>query len=224
MTRAIIQGEEGSNSSVAARQLLGTEVELVCCTSFAEAFAALDRGDAPLAVLPFENSTAGRVPDVAAQLVAGPLFVTAETSVSIRFVAAARVGAERIERILTHPMAAAQCRRFLESTGWQVVDAHDTAGAARLVSESANLTTAALCPLAAATRYGLQVVNPHCGDDPKAVTRFFRVQLTPPSAAPEHRHSIFVMPEGRLVELAFGATDPRCAEFLGSSARLIGSY
>lgn len=57
MTRVVIQGEEGSNSSVAARQLFGADVQLVACASFAGACTALEHE--ALAVLQFENSTAG---------------------------------------------------------------------------------------------------------------------------------------------------------------------
>ncbi len=209
--KAIIQGEEGSNSSVAARQLLGPDVELVCCASFAEAFEKLDCGVAMVAVLPFENSTAGRVPAVEARLIAGPLFVTGETSVPIRFVAAARAAASDISRILAHPMAAAQCRRMLAETGWQVIDAHDTAGAARLVSEGDDLRLAALCPVAAATTYGLQVVRDHCGDDPNAMTRFFCTQLIEtPRDADDDR--------------ALWVRDSRLHEGSDGSGRLVGSY
>jgi prephenate dehydratase len=61
--------------------------------------------------------------------------------------------------------------------GWRVIEAHDTAGAARLVKESADVTTAALCPVAAAQTYGLRVIEQHCGDDPNAVTAFYAVTM-----------------------------------------------
>ncbi len=230
MTRVVIQGEEGSNSSVAARQLFGREVDLVCCASFAEAFAALGREE--VAVLPFENSTAGLVPPVFERLVSEPaLYVVDETRVSIRFVAAAKPGEGRIERILAHPMAALQCQRFLKRVGWQVIEAHDTAGAARLVREGDDLATAALCPAAAAQAYGLRVVEPSCGDDPAAVTRFFAVQKSPPKADAGHDRALVIstdtsrdetlcMHRGSLLELGIGGQAVR----LAAGERLLGSY
>ena len=219
------------NSSVAARQLFGPEVELACCASFAEAFEALERGS--VAVLPFENSTAGLVPAVFERLVRGlpQLSVIDETTVSIRFVAAARAGATPIKRILAHPMAAAQCGRFLTRVGWQVIEAHDTAGAARLVSEGDDLATAALCPAAAAVTYGLRVVDASCGDDPKAVTRFFAVTTEKPVPDGRHDRALVLRSEGsradalrvyrgELVELGIGGQAAR--RLVGE--RLIGSW
>ena len=191
MARAVIQGEDGSNSAVAAQQVLGADVALVCCASFAEAFAALERGEAPVAVLPFENSTAGLVPDVIDRLLTdATLCVTGQTRVSIRFVAAVRPEATRIEQVLAHPMAAAQCRRFLGQTGWRVATAHDTAGAARLVHESSDLSLAALCPPWAAARYGLKVVFEDCGDDSRAVTRFLCVASGPAMVEATHSRAL----------------------------------
>lgn len=234
--RVVIQGEEGSNSHVAAQQLFGPEVALTCCSSFAEALTALTEPKA-VGVLPFENSTAGLVPEVAAALINGPGFViTAETFVTIRFVAAARGALDTITKVLAHPMAAKQCQRFLTRVGWSVLPAHDTAGAARLVSEGTDTTIAALCPAGAATKYALNIIEPHCGDDPSARTRFFAVLHAERAAVrPEHNRALFmcaamtkahvkgkrtVLGDWQLVEAAVNAADLE----IDSHCRLIGSF
>ena len=176
-----IQGEEGSNSARAARQLLGPDIVFLSCSSFQEVFSVLDDGRAPLAVLPFENSTAGLVTDVVdrvLQLVPGPpLCGKQETQVAISFVAAALPGAgAQVRRLLTHPVAAAQCRAWIHRAGLEVLHASDTAGAARLVKEQRDPTVAALCPQEAAALHGLEIIATGCNDAARTVTRFFLVE------------------------------------------------
>lgn len=234
--RVIIQGEEGSNSHVAAQQLFGREVALSCCASFEEALGALAEPHA-MGVLPFENSTAGLVPEVAEALINGTgLVISAETFVAIRFVAAAKGNAGSVMKVLAHAMAAKQCQKFLARSGWEVLPAHDTAGAARLVSESDDGSLAALCPAAAATKYGLTIIEPHCGDDPRAKTRFFAVQHAERVAVLSgHDRALFISPvtanahvvgkrtvlrERQLIDSPVNATELE----LDSHARLIGSF
>jgi prephenate dehydratase len=171
-----IQGEEGSNSATAAQRLVGAGEPLVCCESFAEVFECVESGRARAAVLPVENTTAGLIQEVWDRLLgvgAGPLLhAVAETRVRIRFVAAALKDREQVRRVLAHPVAAAQCRKFLRASTWQVVPCHDTAGAARLVKEQGSPDLAALCPPQAAERYGLTLAATEVGDSPNTWTRF----------------------------------------------------
>ena len=192
-----IQGEDGSNSAVAARSLLGSDVPLVFCDSFPDAFAALDKGKAGRAVLPIENTTAGIIQPVWDRLLGispGPaLAARAETRVRIGFVAAALPGAAaKVRKILSHPVAEAQCRRFLAESGWTVVACHDTAGAARMVREANDASQAALCPLPAARLYGLEVLHPDCGDSLRTWTRFLLLEIGKPISQPNDDRAIFI--------------------------------
>lgn len=184
-----IQGEEGSNSAVAARALLGDDAPLVGCASFAEVFHKLEAGEVARAVLPVENTTAGLVQEVWDRLLGvapaptpplaalAALAALAEARVRISFVAACLPGARaRVKKIFAHPVAAAQSRRFLSSSGLVVLPCHDTAGAARLVREGGDVEVAALCPPAAAATHGLEVLAADCGDERHTVTRFFLVE------------------------------------------------
>lgn len=177
-----IQGEEGSNSAAAARELCGPEVSLQFCGTFAEVFDAVAGARATAAVLPCENTTAGLIQEVMDRLSLSDLAVHAEAKLRIAFAAAAIPGAKpQVQRILCHPVAAAQCMRFLVSTGWQIAPCHDTAGAARLVAEGRDPSVAALCPPSAAERYGLEVVARDVADEPVNFTRFL---LLAPAALP----------------------------------------
>ena len=191
-----IQGEDGSNSAAAARSLIGRDVPLLFCESFQDAFAVLDKGKASRAVLPIENTTAGIIQEVWDRLLGispGPaLAARAEAKVRIGFVAAALPGeGTRVRRILAHPVAQAQCRRFLSESGWAVVACHDTAGAARMVREANDPSQAALCPLPAARLYGLEVLNPECGDSLRTWTRFLLLEIGTAAAQPSDDRSIF---------------------------------
>jgi prephenate dehydratase len=178
--RVAIQGEEGSNSAHAARLLRGADVALVTCTSFDAAFAALD-GAADAAVLPFESSTVGTLGDVVDRVVGlkpGPaLAIRGEARVPITFVVACLPGARaQVRRVLAHPVAAAQCRRFLDDSGWEIERCTDTAASARHVREDNRVAVAALCPPGVAATYGLEVLAHDCGDERVAVTRFWQLE------------------------------------------------
>lgn len=182
--KTAIQGEEGSNSATAARALLGADAELAFCRSFRDAFRLLDDGAAARAVLPVENSTAGLVREVWDRLTgieAGPLLsASAEARVRIAFVAACLPGArQRVRRILAHPVAAAQCGRFLDAARLESLPCHDTAGAARLVRDGGDVELAALCPPGAAAAYGLEIFASECGDSSRTVTRFLLIEPGP---------------------------------------------
>jgi prephenate dehydratase len=192
-----IQGEDGSNSAAAARSLLGADVPLVFCDSFQSAFAQLDSGKAQRAVLPIENTTAGIIQEVWDRLLGitpGPaLSAHAEARVRIGFVAAALPGARgNVQRILSHPVAQAQCRQFLRESGWTVIACHDTAGAARLVREANDPSQAALCPLPAARLYGLEVLHPECGDSQRTWTRFLLLDTDKPDPKSSDDRAIFI--------------------------------
>jgi prephenate dehydratase len=192
-----IQGEDGSNSAAASRQLLGPDVPLLFCDSFQDAFEALDKGKAARAVLPVENTTAGIIQQVWDRLLGispGPALVArAEARIRIGFVAAALPGTgSRVRKVLAHPVAEAQCRAFLSESGWAVVPCHDTAGAARMVREANDPSQAALCSLPAARLYDLEVLQPECGDSLRTWTRFLLLEHGTPTPKPTDDRTIFI--------------------------------
>ncbi len=173
-----IQGEPGSNSARAVELLQGP-VALECHRTFAALFAAFGR-TVQHAVVPWQNSIAGLVTDVADGLLEAPaLSIRSELTLAIEFVVAALPGTQPLKRVLAHPVAAAQCRRFLATQPWEVVTAHDTAGAAREARESGDPTLGALCPPSAAATYQLQVRHEGCTDAATSATRFFALEAQP---------------------------------------------
>jgi prephenate dehydratase len=173
VTTAAYQGEPGSNSATAARALFPDGRELPC-TSFEQALDAVTLGAADVAVIPVDNSAAGRVADVHHLLPESGLFIVAEYFLAIRFDLMGVPGAalDQVECVRSHVHALGQCRKILREGGWRTLVSDDTAGAAREVAELGDPRHAALAPPAAAELYGLDVLRPEVEDDPDNTTRF----------------------------------------------------
>ncbi|MFE6286699.1 prephenate dehydratase [Streptomyces sp. NPDC057877] len=173
MTTAAYQGEPGSNSATAARALFPDGRELPC-TGFEQALDAVTLGAADVAVIPVDNSAAGRVADVHHLLPESGLFIVAEYFLAIRFDLMGVPGTtlDDIECVRSHVHALGQCRKILREGGWRTLVSDDTAGAAREVAALGDPRHAALAPPAAADLYGLDVLRPEVEDDPDNTTRF----------------------------------------------------
>jgi prephenate dehydratase len=104
----------------------------------------------------------------------GSLRVVGELLLPVRHQLLVVAGAslDAIARVSSHWQALAQCERFLEGRGWQVVPAADTAGAARELAEHGDRRGAAIASPRAAERYGLEVAAADIQDSSHNVTRF----------------------------------------------------
>jgi monofunctional chorismate mutase len=169
------QGEPGAYSEEAIRSWLGAGRTTLPCPSFEAAFQAVRSGLARSAMLPVENSTTGSIHAVYDLLLAYELQVQAEVILPVRHRLMVLPGATAndIHTVLSHPQALEQCAGYLAAHGYQPMPAHDTAGAARLVSERKDQSLAAIASRAAAERYGLQVVADDVQDISSNYTRFW---------------------------------------------------
>jgi prephenate dehydratase len=170
-----IQGEKGSNSHLAALEMLGPQVEVIPCTLSADVVGAVVEGRAEAAVLPIENTLHGSVAEHYDLLLQNPLRIDAELQLRIEhhLIAAPGVGLDEIRTILSHPVALSQCRRFLhEFTQARAQPFFDTAGSVRHVMEHKLRDTAALAPGLAAELYGGVILLPHREDHAENFTRF----------------------------------------------------
>ena len=109
-----IQGEFGSFSHEAALKLIPEGVVVPCALS-ADVFAALDSGAVEAAVIPIENSLAGSVLEHFDLLLTHDLRVERETLLRIRhnLIGISGTATDEIRRVFSHPVALAQCRKFL---------------------------------------------------------------------------------------------------------------
>jgi len=173
-----IQGEPGSFSHEAALKL-APGAEILPCALSIEVFAALDSRAADAAAIPIENSLAGSVLEHFDLLLAHDVQVVREALVRIRHNLIAMAGASvgEIDRVFSHPVALAQCRRFLAAhPRMKPIAFYDTAGSVKQLVEEGDRRAAAIASKAAARIYGAQVLAAGIEDNPENYTRFFLVR------------------------------------------------
>jgi prephenate dehydratase len=171
--RIAFQGEPGANSDTASRDMY-PDMEPLPCPSFEDAFNAVETGKADLAMIPIENTLAGRVADIHHLLPESKLHIVAEYFLPIHFQLMVLPGVkkEEIKSVHSHIHALGQCRKVIRKHRWKPVVAGDTAGAARIVSEEGDRSMAALAPRLAASLYGLEIIEENVEDAENNVTRF----------------------------------------------------
>ena len=171
--RISFQGEPGANSDTACRNMF-PDMEPLPCPTFEDAFNAVETGKADLAMIPIENTIAGRVADIHHLLPESKLSIIGEYFLPIHFQLMVLPGVERkeIKSVHSHIHALGQCRKYIRKNGWKPMVAGDTAGAAKLVAETQDGTMAALAPRLAASLYGLDVLEENVEDTDSNVTRF----------------------------------------------------
>ena len=171
--RIAYQGEPGANSHIACRETY-PGMEPVACKTFEDVLAMVERGEADLAMIPVENTIAGRVGDIHHLLPDTSLHMIGEHFMPIRFQLMALKGTpiNEVKVAHSHIMALGQCRRFLRDHGIQAVIAADTAGAARIVAEKGDASVAAIAPELAAEVYGLDILARDIEDAAHNTTRF----------------------------------------------------
>ncbi len=171
--RIAYQGEPGANSHIVCQEHY-PELEALPCASFEDVFSAVGSGEAELAMIPIDNSIAGRVADIHHFLPGSGLHIIAEHFLRIRFHLMAVPGAslESIRTVHSHVHALGQCRRIIREHGLTPLISGDTAGAAREVAEAADPPQASISPPLAAQIYGLDVLATDVEDEDHNTTRF----------------------------------------------------
>ena len=171
--RIAFQGDFGANSDMACRDVF-PDMEPLPCPTFEDAFNVLENGEADLAMIPIENTLAGRVADIHHLLPESRLHIIGEYFMPIRFQLMVLPGVEKheIKTVHSHIHALGQCRKIIRSNGWKPVVAGDTAGAAKLVAELGDRSMAALAPRLASDLYGLEILAENVEDSENNVTRF----------------------------------------------------
>ena len=186
--RVAFQGERGAFSEEAAHKLLGHEIELVPRRTFADLYNSLDNGVADYLLAPVENSIAGVVQPSVDLLRSSSLTVLDEVQIKIEQHLIGCPGArfEKIETVQSHPVALAQCSRFLQAhPELKPVIADDTAGSVAEVMRLGDPKHAAIAGERAADLYGGSIIRKSIQDFAENYTRF--VLLSAPAAQnPNH--------------------------------------
>jgi prephenate dehydratase len=191
-----IQGEPGSFSHEAAMKLV-PDGEIVPCPLSVDVFAALVSGEADAAVIPIENSLAGSVAEHFDLLLTQDVCVVRETRLRIRhnLIGLAGVAIDEIERVMSHPVALAQCRKFLAAhPRMEAVAFYDTAGSVKQLVKLHDRHSAGIASEAAAEYYGAEILEAGIEDNPENFTRFFLVRRAAEAVSD---------PEANKISLAF---------------------
>ena len=181
--RIAYQGEPGANSHIACNDVY-PDFEPWPCPTFEDALAAVKSGEARYAMIPIENSLAGRVADIHHLLPGAGLYIIGEHFLPIRFQLMAPKGTAMaaITDVFSHVHALGQCRKIIRRLGLKAHVAGDTAGAARQVAEWGDPTRAALAPRLAAEIYGLDILAENVEDAEHNTTRFVILAPEPEDA------------------------------------------
>jgi prephenate dehydratase len=170
-----IQGERGSFSHEAALQFQ-PQATIRTCTLSADAFRMLDTGEVDAAVLPIENSLAGSVVEHYDLLWQHEVKAEREIRLRIRHYLIGIHGSviDSIHRVYSHPVALAQCRRFLaEHPHIEAIPFYDTAGSVKQLVELRDRHAAGIAGMQAAVVYGGSVLASEIEDNAENYTRFF---------------------------------------------------
>src|SRR5712671_3838113 len=174
------QGAPGAYSDLACRQVFPAMTTLPCA-AFEDAFAAVREGRAGLAMMPIENSVAGRVADIHHLMPDSGLFIIGEhfERVSHHLLALPGATLEGIRTVRSHIQALSQCRNFIRAHGLTPVVRADTAGSAAEIKELGDPTIAAIASELAGEIYGLASLKQNIEDAEHNTTRFLVMSREP---------------------------------------------
>jgi prephenate dehydratase len=178
--KVAIQGELGSNSHMATVAMLGNlkGLEIIACSLSGEVLAKVAAGDVDGAVLPIENSLHGSVAEHYDLLLELPVRIERESLLRIRhnLIVAPGVKLAQVKKVISHPVALSQCRKFLGGhPEFEVVPFYDTAGSVKYLMEAGLRDVAGIAPELAAEEYGGEVLVAGVEDHAENFTRFHLV-------------------------------------------------
>jgi prephenate dehydratase len=178
--RVAFQGERGAFSEEAALKLLGHEIELVPQRTFAALYSSIDNGAADYVLAPVSNTIAGPVEASVELLQQSSLRTVDEVQLQIEqhLIGCPDATLTNLESVQSHPVALAQCKRFLaEHPRLKPITADDTAGSVAEIMQSGDPTRAAIAGRRAAEIYRASIMRESIQDQPENFTRFVLLSL-----------------------------------------------
>ena len=179
MKKVAIQGTLGSYHDIAAHKYFeGEEIQLICCASFEDVFAAVKQDNQTIGMLAIENTIAGSLLHNNELLRQSGTQIVGEYKLRIShsFVCLPDEDWDDITEVNSHPIALMQCREFLGlHPHIKVVEGEDTALSAEIIRKENLRGHAAICSKAAAERYGMKVLQEGIETNKHNFTRFLVV-------------------------------------------------
>ena len=196
--RVVYQGVPGAYSEQACLNFFGEGADAAGLEQFEDCFLALREGRADYAVLPIENSSTGAIRQIYDLLSQYECCIVGETTVRVEHCLLAPKGAtlDTVTHVYSHEQGLFQCERYLNAhPGWKRVPQADTAGSARMVAQSGDVTKAAICSERAAALYDLEIlaraINHHTQNTTRFVVVSPRLELRPGA---DKISTLFVLP------------------------------
>ena len=168
------QGVEGAYSHLAVQEFF-PESEPLPCKTFEIAISKAESKEVDFAMIPIENSAAGRVADIHRLLPKSDLHINYEhfQSVEHKLLIHPESKIENIKKIISHEQALAQCSNKIQELDFDILIGADTAGSAKNISENNVLDTAAIASSLAADIYTLKTVDENFANSKNNITRFY---------------------------------------------------
>jgi chorismate mutase/prephenate dehydratase len=169
------QGERGAFSESAVYAFFGEKVEVKPCRDLTEVFDTVQKQETRFGVVPVENSLEGSVNQTYDLFLTHDLKVCGEIIIRIShcLIANPSTTLDDVKAVYSHPQALAQCRRFLEHLGRELIPTYDTAGSVKMLKEKGLKDAAAVASEKAAEIYGMKILKREIEDNPSNYTRFF---------------------------------------------------
>ena len=173
MKKITFQGEYGAYSHLACTTAY-SNLEPIPCRTFESALDDVRTGKSDLAMIPVENSVAGRVADIHYLLGDYDLKIYAEhfQKVEHQLLVKSGVTLNEITHVRSHTMAIGQCQAVIKELGLQTIVMADTAGSAKYISEQEGSKDGAIASKLAAKTYGLEIARENVQDMQHNTTRF----------------------------------------------------
>jgi prephenate dehydratase len=168
------QGVEGAYSHLAVQEFF-PNAEAIPCKTFELAISAAESGNVDYAMIPIENSAAGRVADIHRLLPKSDLHINFEhfQKVEHKLLIHPETKQDQIKKIISHEQALAQCSEKIQQLDYDILIGADTAGSAKYISEQKILDTAAIASSLAAEIYRLKTVDESFANSSNNITRFY---------------------------------------------------
>lgn len=166
-------GESGTFADMACRKAF-PKFKTLPCSSFKDALDAVRNHKATYAMIPIDNSLAGRVMDVHHLLPQSGLHIIAEHFLRIEqhIMGLKNAKLNDIKAIISHEHALQQCKKMIHEKKWQARSATSTTAAAKIVTETKDPTTAAIASELAAKLFNLKILKKNVEDSNHNTTRF----------------------------------------------------
>ena len=191
--KVVYAGVPGSYSHKAYVQFFGADVPHQNCPLFREVFEAVQNGDAPLGIVPLENTLTGSIHENYDLLLEYDLHIVGELTLRIEhnLISHSDTPLDKIKRVYSHPQVFRQCKEFLKAyPNWDLVASQDTATAVLRVKENQVEEEAAIAGREAAELYGMTLLRKGIETSPRNFTRFVVISAGDFLDGPKNKSSL----------------------------------